>query len=118
MQVLFNLIGNAVKFSSAGGTITLDARPLGAEISVSVSDTGPGIPERDLERIFDRFYQAPVVETAKTGGTGLGLPIARSLVELHGGRLWAENATVGSRFHFTLPVGGSAAAETPEKPRS
>src|SRR5262249_48200783 len=96
MQVLFHLIGNAVKFTGAGGSVTLEARTSGPDIAVCVADTGPGIPERDLERIFDRFYQTPVGDAAKSGGTGLGLPIARSLVELHGGRLWAENAAVGS----------------------
>ncbi|HZI94093.1 MAG TPA: ATP-binding protein [Patescibacteria group bacterium] len=104
MQVLFNLIGNAVKFTGQGGTVTLDARHMGDEIVVSVSDTGVGIPEHDLERIFDRFYQSPVAAGTKSSGTGLGLPIARSLVELHGGRLWAENGEVGCRFHFTLPA--------------
>jgi len=112
MQVLFNLIGNAVKFTSPGGAVTLDARLMADEVVVSVSDTGVGIPERDLERIFDRFYQAPAAQGAKPTGTGLGLPIARSLVELHGGRLWAERAEVGSRFHFTLPVGAAPRAGT------
>ena len=114
MQVLFNLMGNAVKFAGPGDSIELAARRQDDEMVVSVTDTGIGIPEKELERIFDRFYQVPSNAGAKTGGTGLGLPIARSLVELHGGRLWAERAEVGSRFLFTLPLQPSAPREDPK----
>lgn len=104
MQVLFNLMGNAVKFTRPGGTILLAARREGDDALIGVSDTGPGLPERELERIFDRFYQVASPSGEKASGTGLGLPIARSLVEQHGGRLWAENTPTGSRFLFTLPL--------------
>jgi signal transduction histidine kinase len=104
MQVLFNLVGNSLKFTPAGGKVVLAGRREGAGALLQVEDTGPGVPQRELERIFDRFYQVPEADGAKTGGTGLGLPIARSLIELHGGRLWAESGPDGSRFLFTLPV--------------
>lgn len=104
MQVLFNLLGNALKFTGSGGCVTLGATPQEGTVLFVVTDTGCGVPEHDLERIFDRFYQSPGPEGIKTSGTGLGLPIARSLVELHGGRIWAEGAGQGTRFLFTLPL--------------
>ena len=104
MQVLFNLLGNAMKFTGTGGCVTLGAATDNGTVRFMVSDTGCGIPEQDLERIFDRFYQSPGPAGIKTSGTGLGLPIARSLVELHGGRIWAERIAEGTRFHFTLPL--------------
>ncbi|MGH9870567.1 MAG: ATP-binding protein [Candidatus Polarisedimenticolia bacterium] len=104
MQVLFNLVGNSLKFTPQGGAITLEGRRERDDALLCVSDSGPGVPERELERIFDRFYQVPGPAGAKTGGTGLGLPIARSLVELHGGRIWAESSPAGSRFLFILPL--------------
>jgi signal transduction histidine kinase len=107
VQVMFNLAGNALKFTGSGGSVTLAARRGDEEVVVWVADTGPGIPQGDLERIFDRFYQVPGPEGLKTSGTGLGLPIARSLVELHGGRLWAESSASGCRFLFTIPLGVS-----------
>jgi len=103
MQVLVNLMGNALKFTPRGGSVILTARHEEQCVSFSVSDSGPGIPQDQLERIFDRFYQIPSPDGDKTGGTGLGLPIARTLIELQGGRLWAESEGDGSRFLFTLP---------------
>ncbi len=102
-QVLVNLIHNAVKFTSPGGTVTLSAEREGSFIRFSVKDTGAGIPEDDLERIFERFYR---VDRARSGGgTGLGLSIARHIVEAHGGRIWVESEEGrGSTFFFNIPV--------------
>ncbi|HEX2090782.1 MAG TPA: PAS domain-containing sensor histidine kinase [Longimicrobiaceae bacterium] len=102
LQVFSNLIGNAVKFTAEGGRISLRAVDRGEEIEFSVTDTGPGIPEAHLEHVFDRFWQAK--HTSRTGA-GLGLAIARGIVEPHGGRIWVESEVGrGSTFYFTLPV--------------
>jgi signal transduction histidine kinase len=100
LQVLGNLVGNAVKFTPEGGALTLRADRAEREVVLSVRDTGPGIPEDQLVRIFDRYWQAK--ETA-SGGVGLGLSIAKGLVEAHGGRLWVTSEVGhGSTFRFTL----------------
>jgi PAS domain S-box-containing protein len=102
LQVLGNLLGNAVKFTGAGGHITLSARTCGAEISLSVHDTGKGIAAEHLPYIFDRYWQAK--DTASRG-TGLGLAIAKGIVLAHGGRIWAESTPgQGSTFCFSLPA--------------
>ena len=101
LQVFSNLIGNAIKFSPEGATITVRAEPLGDELKYSVADTGHGIPAEQLPHLFERFWQA--TKTAQLG-TGLGLSIAKGIVEAHGGRIWAESQVgVGSTFCFTLP---------------
>ena len=101
-QVLSNLIGNAIKFTPEGGTIRVSARQQGHEIVVSVTDTGPGIPPEHLSKVFDRFWQA---QAAGYTGSGLGLSIAKGIVEAHGGRIWAESEVgQGSSFRFTLPA--------------
>jgi len=101
-QVLGNLIGNAIKFTPRGGRITLAARRDGSEVRVSVTDEGPGIPAEDLSRVFEPYWQAP--GTARLGA-GIGLKIAKGLVEAHGGRIWVESKVgVGTTFSFTLPV--------------
>jgi two-component system, OmpR family, phosphate regulon sensor histidine kinase PhoR len=102
-QVLVNLVHNAIKFTLPGGKITLSAFQQNHEIIFSVEDTGIGIPPRDLERIFERFFK---VDRARSEhGTGLGLSIARHLVEAHGGRIWAESIhTKGSTFFFSIPI--------------
>jgi len=104
VQVFVNLLGNAVKFTDAGG-IVLEARQAEDQIRVTVRDTGTGIAEADLERIFEKFKQAGNTLTEKPKGTGLGLPICRQIVEHHGGRIWAESRPgEGSAFIFTLPL--------------
>jgi len=103
-QVLVNLIHNAVKFTSPGGEVTLSAAVEGTSVRFSIRDTGAGIPEEDLERIFERFYKADRARSG--GGTGLGLSISRHIVEAHGGRIWAASVEgKGSTFHFTIPQG-------------
>jgi PAS domain S-box-containing protein len=103
MQVLSNLIGNALKFTPAGGRIEVGAEPQAeSTVRVFVRDTGPGISADNLELVFDAFWQAP--RTARLG-SGLGLTISRGIVQLHGGRIWAESREgTGSTFQFTLPV--------------
>ncbi|HVY61339.1 MAG TPA: GAF domain-containing sensor histidine kinase, partial [Planctomycetota bacterium] len=104
-QVLNNLLANAAKFSKPGDTITLGARRDGTCIEVSVTDTGQGIPEAEIHKVFGRFEQTSTRATRGEVGTGLGLAIAKKLVELHGGKIWVESKHgVGSKFTFTLPL--------------
>jgi signal transduction histidine kinase len=101
-RVLTNLLDNAVKFSSEGGTITVEARALDGAVTFSVADTGPGIATEDVPRLFDRFWRA---EHTQRTGTGLGLYIAKGVIDAHGGTIWAESKIgEGSKFCFTLPV--------------
>jgi chemotaxis family two-component system sensor kinase Cph1 len=100
-QVFSNLLGNAIKFTPAGGTVTLCARVRNGMLSVAISDTGRGIAPEELAHIFDRFWRS---KESEGGGTGLGLYIARGIVEAHGGRLWAESSPQGATFSFTLPL--------------
>jgi signal transduction histidine kinase len=102
-QIVFNLLSNAVKFTPAEGRVDISARIEDGQVEVAVADTGPGIAAEDLATIFEEFEQAGDGKQAE--GTGLGLPLSRKLVELHGGRLWAESEPGhGSTFHFTLPI--------------
>jgi signal transduction histidine kinase len=109
-QILFNLLSNASKFTPDGGAITLSARRMtegkGEVIQVSVKDTGIGITPENQEKVFESFYQVSGSLASKTSGTGLGLPLARSFVKLHGGRMWvkSEGDGKGSQFYFTVPV--------------
>jgi two-component system phosphate regulon sensor histidine kinase PhoR len=102
-RVLSNLLHNACKFTPNGGRISVSAQRDNDDVTVSVTDTGPGIPPEDLARIFERFYK---VDRARgQSGTGLGLAIARHIVEGHGGRIWAESSLGhGATFRFTLPA--------------
>ena len=106
-QVLINIIGNAIKFTPREGIITIETGLDEGKknVVVSVSNTGPGISENDLSRIFDKFYQGGEGALADIGGTGLGLSIAKEIVLLHKGKIWAENTKErGVKFSFTLPV--------------
>jgi signal transduction histidine kinase len=103
-QVVLNLLSNAIKFTPAGGRVTVEASRDGADSRVRVEDTGIGIAEQDLSRIFEEFTQVGAA-SRDTEGTGLGLALARRLVELHGGRIAvASTPGAGSIFTFTLPV--------------
>ncbi|MEH7382021.1 cell wall metabolism sensor histidine kinase WalK [Bacillus sp. JJ1533] len=104
-QVLDNIISNALKYSPEGGTVTFKAFEENEEIVISVSDQGVGIPDDNINRIFDRFYRVDKARTRKLGGTGLGLAIAKEMVVAHGGRIWAESEEgVGTTVFFTLPT--------------
>jgi signal transduction histidine kinase len=108
-QVLFNLIDNAVRFTPAGGSVTVSARRRNGSVEVAVSDTGAGISPEHLPRLFERFYRADPARARGDGGTGIGLAIARSVVEAHGGQIHAESEPGrGSVFTFDLPAERSA----------
>lgn len=105
-QVLFNLLSNAFKFTPDNGRIEVTARKIpGEQIECSVEDTGPGIREEDITRLFKPFEQLEAMLTKEHGGTGLGLALCKKIVELHDGRIWVESEFgKGSRFIFTLPA--------------
>jgi signal transduction histidine kinase len=107
-QVLYNLLDNAFRFTPAGGEVTVRAMRENGSFEVSVDDTGPGIPQEHLPLVFERFYRVDPSRSRDDGGTGIGLAIARSVVEAHGGRIWAESRVgEGSSFRFVLPVGST-----------
>jgi signal transduction histidine kinase len=104
-QVLYNLLSNAMKFTADGGAVTLSAKQNGGEcVQISVSDTGAGIKPEDLDRIFMPFEQANNAKAGKTTGTGLGLPLSKQFVELHGGKIWVENYEEGCGTTFTIEL--------------
>jgi signal transduction histidine kinase len=105
-QVMINLVNNSVKFTDKGG-ISIRATLDHENVLISVKDTGIGIPPEQLEAVFQEFTQVDTTTTRKAGGTGLGLPISRKLIEMHGGRIWAESTGLngeGSIFHVSLPL--------------
>jgi signal transduction histidine kinase len=103
-QVIRNLIRNAVNHTTEGDVVSLTASARGGLIEFAVSDSGPGIPPDQLEQIFERFHRSPTSRGGDRGGSGLGLPIARALVEAHGGRIWAESRPgEGATIRFELP---------------
>ena len=105
LQVLTNLVDNAIKFTPEGGVVEISLAASAAEAVVAISDTGRGIPADDLPRVFDRFYRVERSRSREAGGTGLGLAIARHIVEAHGGRISAASqVNAGSTFTFTLPL--------------
>ncbi len=104
LQVFDNIVGNAIKFSPQGATVSLRVERSAAECTFSIVDEGPGIPESQLPLLFDRFWTAP--RSSGGSGTGLGLAIARGIVNAHGGRIWVESQLgAGTTFFFTLPIG-------------
>ncbi|MFB6215195.1 MAG: sensor histidine kinase [Candidatus Bipolaricaulia bacterium] len=104
-QVVRNLIDNAITHTPKGGEIEIKTRTSSGEVVTTVSDDGAGIPEKDLPHIFDRFYRVDKSRSRGTGGTGLGLTIAKEIIESHGGRITAKSSEgEGSTFKFTLPL--------------
>jgi signal transduction histidine kinase len=115
-QILVNLLTNAHEYSPEGASIEVTARVVGADVEIAVTDNGPGIPESQLEHIFERFVRGDAGLTQRVGGTGLGLAISKSLVELHGGRLEVESTVgVGSTFGFRLPIAGGPSGAGPAR---
>ncbi|TMQ10457.1 MAG: HAMP domain-containing protein [Deltaproteobacteria bacterium] len=107
-QVMQNLLSNALKHTPAGGRIRVRVARDGCDATVAVADDGPGIPAGDLERVFERFYRVDQARGRDRGGTGLGLAIVRRIVELHGGRVWADSvAGRGATVTFTIPRASS-----------
>jgi PAS domain S-box-containing protein len=105
VQVVSNLVNNAVKYSPDGGTVTLSSRSEGGFALVSVTDTGVGIPPDEIGHVFERFRRVRSGAAQSIPGTGLGLTIVKQIVEMHGGKIWVESAVGhGSAFHFTLPL--------------
>lgn len=104
-EIIYNLLDNAVKYSPAGGRITVRAQRNEKQLTFSVSDNGPGIPARDLSRIFERFYRADKARHREQGGTGLGLSIVKHIAQLHGGQVEAESELgQGTRVRVHLPL--------------
>ena len=104
-DVLQNLLDNAIQYTPSGGRIKVEASANAHEATVTISDSGIGIPLADQERIFERFYRVDAARSREAGGTGLGLSIAKHIVEAHGGRLWVESAVGrGSKFSFSIPL--------------
>jgi two-component system sensor histidine kinase VicK len=111
---LSNLVKNALQFTNRGGAVRVSVNEDSGYIKVSVSDNGIGIPAKELSKVFDRFFQVETHLTRKHGGMGLGLAVARSMIELHGGRIWVESEEgKGSTFTFLLPIDG---VEKPASP--
>src|SRR5215203_419125 len=107
-QIVFNLLSNAVKFTPSGGRVEVSAAKENGEVRIAVRDTGPGNSAEDQARIFEEFQQARDSNGDRPEGTGLGLALSRSLVELHGGRIWVESELgKGSTFTFTIPIGST-----------
>jgi signal transduction histidine kinase len=113
-QVFDNLLGNAIKFSPEGGHITVGIEEVGSMLQASVSDQGVGVPKDQQERIFERFYQVDGSARRRFAGVGLGLTIAKRIVEAHGGKIWVESESGGgSTFYFTVPEVGPEFHEQP-----
>ena len=116
-QVLENLLDNASKYTPPGSQIRISARALTRQVEVSVEDDGPGLPGNDPEILFEKFQRGAPEGAA--GGIGLGLAICRTIVSLHGGRIWAENRSPhGAAFRFSVPQSAAAHVIAPLEARS
>jgi signal transduction histidine kinase len=109
-RVLFNLIQNAIRHTPPDGSVTVRAQSIGDAIEIEVADTGVGIAGEHRARVFEPFYRADDART--DAGAGLGLAVSRAIVEAHGGSIWLEDATVGTRVRFRLPAGSGAPVTT------
>jgi len=117
-EVLFNLIDNAIKYSSENGEIQVDVRVDGTSAVISVSDRGVGIPAEEVVKIFDKFHRVDRRDSMETYGHGLGLYICRRLVQAQGGEIWVESVLgEGSTFYFSLPLAGRGEIEPLSAPR-
>jgi signal transduction histidine kinase len=104
-RVITNLIHNAIKYTPIGGAIRVDMNATDGAVAVEIVDSGEGIPQEDMSHVFDRLYRGEKSRTRQGDGAGLGLAIAKAIVEAHGGRIWVENVQPqGARFVFTLPI--------------
>ena len=104
-QIMLNLLSNAVKFTPEGGSVCVSAKPNGSAVEVSVADSGPGIAPEDQAAVFEEFTQVGPASARKAEGTGLGLPLTKRFIELHGGEIRLESAPgKGSTFRFTIPL--------------
>ena len=105
-EVLYNLLSNAVKFTPDGGKIGMRARKSDSEIKIEVWDTGAGIASENMNKIFEGFFRVDTPYSRVTEGTGLGLPLSRKLIELHGGKIYVESVGLnkGTSVRFTLPI--------------
>jgi signal transduction histidine kinase len=113
LQVLANLVGNAIKFTPHGGRIDIMVEPIAQDVRFAVIDTGPGIPEQHTDAIFERFWRVAKLERS---GLGLGLYISKCIVDAHGGKIWVESPPhQGSAFYFTLP-GSTSVGEAGSRP--
>jgi signal transduction histidine kinase len=106
-RVLFNLIRNAIRHTPADGSVTVLAEASADAIEIEVADTGAGIPPEERERVFETFYRGGADAARDTDGAGLGLAVARAIVETHGGRIWLPPAAQGTRVRFSLPRSGA-----------
>lgn len=112
-RVLMNLLTNALRHTPNDGAVAVSVEAHDREVHISVEDSGAGIPEDNRERVFERFWRADAARTSSGGGAGLGLAIARGLVEAHGGRIWAEQGSLGgARVCFTLPADPASVSVT------
>jgi signal transduction histidine kinase len=103
-RVLSNLISNALQYTPEGGQVHVQAARNGKSIEVVVKDSGPGFEGKDIGRVFEKFYRGEQARTRATGGAGLGLAIARGIIDAHGGKMWAESGTTsGAIVGFTIP---------------
>jgi signal transduction histidine kinase len=112
--VFSNLVKNAIQFTDPGGQVTVKMEEDSGYMKVSVSDTGIGIPAREMSRVFERFFQVEAHLTRRYGGMGLGLSVAKSMIELHNGRIWVESEEgKGSTFTFLLPIDSTGKPAAP-----
>lgn len=118
-RIFINLISNAIKFTPEDGTISAKAHLDKDIVTVEVSDTGIGISEEDITRLFDEFYRVDNQINQNVKGTGLGLPLAKKIVEAHKGTMWITSTlNQGTTFHFTLPVNPLSSEEPDDEPET